>query len=55
MFDVIIARSGPTGATPAAELRPHDVRVLVLEKETKPISHVRVLSTHTRWFGNPTD
>ncbi|WP_449280285.1 hypothetical protein [Lentzea rhizosphaerae] len=33
MFDVIIAGCGPTGATLAAELRLHDVRVLVLEKE----------------------
>ena len=30
MFDVIIAGCGPTGATLAAELRLHDVRVLVL-------------------------
>jgi 2-polyprenyl-6-methoxyphenol hydroxylase-like FAD-dependent oxidoreductase len=30
--DVIIAGCGPTGALLAAELRLHDVRVLVLEK-----------------------
>ena len=30
--DVIIAGCGPTGAILAAELRLHDVRVLVLEK-----------------------
>ena len=48
MFDVIVAGGGPTGAMLAAELRLHDVRVLVLEKETEPVSHVRVLSMHTR-------
>jgi 2-polyprenyl-6-methoxyphenol hydroxylase-like FAD-dependent oxidoreductase len=49
MFDVIIAGCGPTGATLAAELRLHDVRVLVLEKEPKPVSsHVRVVSLHIR-------
>ncbi|MET7403539.1 FAD-dependent monooxygenase, partial [Dactylosporangium sp. NPDC005572] len=32
-FDVIIAGCGPTGAMLAAELRLHDVRVLVLEQE----------------------
>ena len=32
MWDVIIAGCGPTGATLAAELRLHDVRVLVLEQ-----------------------
>jgi glycine/D-amino acid oxidase-like deaminating enzyme len=36
MFDVIIAGCGPTGAMLAAELRLHDVRVLVLEKEPSP-------------------
>ncbi len=36
MFDVIIAGCGPTGAMLAAELRLHDVRVLVLEKDTEP-------------------
>jgi 2-polyprenyl-6-methoxyphenol hydroxylase-like FAD-dependent oxidoreductase len=48
MFDVIIAGCGPTGAMLAAELRLHDVRVLVLEKETEPVSFVRVLSLHIR-------
>ena len=48
MFDVIIAGCGPTGAMLAAELRLHDVRVLVLEKETEPVSFVRVLSLHMR-------
>src|SRR4051794_20198608 len=48
MFDVIIAGCGPTGALLAAELRLHDVRVLVLEKETEPGSFVRVVSLHVR-------
>src|SRR5687767_6189391 len=48
MFDVIIAGCGPTGAMLAAELRLHDVRVLVLEKETEPASFVRIVSLHIR-------
>jgi 2-polyprenyl-6-methoxyphenol hydroxylase-like FAD-dependent oxidoreductase len=48
MFDVIIAGCGPTGAILAAELRLHDVRVLVLEKEHEPVSFVRVLGLHIR-------
>ncbi|MEU5258082.1 FAD-dependent monooxygenase [Amycolatopsis sp. NPDC021455] len=48
MFDVIIAGCGPTGALLAAELRLHDVRVLVLERETEPGSFVRVVSLHMR-------
>jgi 2-polyprenyl-6-methoxyphenol hydroxylase-like FAD-dependent oxidoreductase len=49
MFDVIIAGCGPTGAVLAAELRLHDVRVLVLEKEPEPVSSfVRVLGLHVR-------
>ncbi|WP_018565726.1 rifampin monooxygenase [Streptomyces sp. PsTaAH-124] len=47
-FDVIIAGCGPTGAMLAAELRLHDVRVLVLEKETEPTSFVRVVGLHIR-------
>jgi 2-polyprenyl-6-methoxyphenol hydroxylase-like FAD-dependent oxidoreductase len=47
-FDVIIAGCGPTGAMLAAELRLHDVRVLVLEKETEPVSFVRVVGLHIR-------
>ncbi|GAA2214860.1 FAD-dependent monooxygenase [Nonomuraea monospora] len=47
-FDVIIAGCGPTGAMLAAELRLHDVRVLVLEKETEPASFVRIVSLHLR-------
>ncbi|MDA4892052.1 FAD-dependent monooxygenase [Streptomyces sp. MS2A] len=47
-FDVIIAGCGPAGATLAAELRLHDVRVLVLEKETEPSSFVRIVGLHMR-------
>jgi 2-polyprenyl-6-methoxyphenol hydroxylase-like FAD-dependent oxidoreductase len=32
----------------AAELRLHDVRVLVLEKETEPVSFVRIVGLHIR-------
>ncbi len=46
--DVIIAGCGPTGAMLAAELRLHDVRVLVIEKETEPTSFVRIVSLHAR-------
>ncbi|WP_207928813.1 rifampin monooxygenase [Actinomadura sp. 6K520] len=48
MFDVIIAGCGPAGAMLAAELRLHDVRVLVLEKETEPVSFVRIVGLHIR-------
>ncbi|MFI5958080.1 FAD-dependent monooxygenase [Cryptosporangium sp. NPDC051539] len=48
MFDVVIAGCGPTGAMLAAELRLHDVRVLVLEKETEPTSFVRIVGLHIR-------
>src|SRR6185312_9992645 len=48
MFDVIIVGCGPTGAMLAAELRLHDVRVLVLEKETEPPSAVRIVGLHIR-------
>ncbi|MET9190400.1 FAD-dependent monooxygenase [Streptomyces tendae] len=47
-FDVIVAGCGPTGAMLAAELRLHDVRVLVLEKETEPASFVRIVALHMR-------
>ena len=47
-FDVIIAGCGPTGAMLAAELRLHDVRVLVLEQETEPVSFVRIVGLHIR-------
>lgn len=48
MFDVIIAGCGPTGAMLAAELRLHEVRVLILEKETEPASFVRIVGPHIR-------
>ncbi|MFC0111413.1 rifampin monooxygenase [Kibdelosporangium aridum] len=48
MVDVIIAGCGPTGAMLAAELRLHGVRVLVLEKETEPVSFVRIVGLHIR-------
>ncbi|MGA6222283.1 rifampin monooxygenase [Streptomyces umbrinus] len=47
-YDVIIAGCGPTGAMLAAELRLHDVRVLVLEKETEPAPFVRIVGLHIR-------
>jgi 2-polyprenyl-6-methoxyphenol hydroxylase-like FAD-dependent oxidoreductase len=47
-FDVIIAGCGPTGAMLAAELRLHEVRVLVLEKEPEPVSFVRIVGLHIR-------
>jgi rifampicin monooxygenase len=46
--DVIIAGCGPTGAMLAAELRLHDVSVLVLEQETEPSSYARIVSLHIR-------
>ncbi|GAB3821146.1 rifampin monooxygenase [Kribbella italica] len=45
---MIIAGCGPTGAMLAAELRLHDVRVLVLEKDTEPVSFVRIVGLHIR-------
>ncbi|MCR3754012.1 FAD-dependent monooxygenase [Lentzea californiensis] len=49
MFDVVIAGCGPTGAMLAAELRLHDVRVLVLEKQPKHASSfARIVSLHIR-------
>ncbi|MGW0659967.1 rifampin monooxygenase [Streptodolium elevatio] len=47
-IDVIIAGCGPTGAMLAAELRLHGVRVLVLEKESEPVSYVRIVGLHIR-------
>ncbi len=46
--DVVIVGCGPTGAMLAAELRLHDVRVLVLERETEPTSVVRIVGLHVR-------
>nr|WP_296075194.1 rifampin monooxygenase [uncultured Actinoplanes sp.] len=48
MLDVIIAGCGPAGAMLAAELRLHDVRVLVLETETAPVSFARIVGLHIR-------
>ncbi|WP_374251224.1 rifampin monooxygenase [Micromonospora sp. R77] len=45
---MIIAGCGPTGAMLAAELRLHDVRVLVLERETELPSYVRIVGLHIR-------
>ncbi|WP_103350389.1 FAD-dependent monooxygenase [Amycolatopsis sp. CA-128772] len=47
-FDVVIAGCGPTGAVLAAELRLHDVSVLVLEQDTEPASFVRIVGLHMR-------
>jgi 2-polyprenyl-6-methoxyphenol hydroxylase-like FAD-dependent oxidoreductase len=48
VHDVIIAGCGPTGAMLAAELRLHGVRVLVLEKDTEPVSFARIVGLHIR-------
>ncbi|WP_433796591.1 FAD-dependent monooxygenase [Actinoplanes sp. CA-252034] len=47
-FDVIIAGCGPTGAMLAAELRLHDVRVLVVDPDTEPASFARIVALHIR-------
>ncbi|MET0418071.1 MAG: FAD-dependent monooxygenase [Actinoplanes sp.] len=48
MYDVIIAGCGPAGAMLAAELRLHEVRVLLLEKDTEPVSYARIVGLHIR-------
>ncbi|WP_051265197.1 rifampin monooxygenase [Nakamurella lactea] len=48
MYDVIVVGGGPTGMMLAAELRLHDVRVLVLEKDLEPAAIVRSLGLHVR-------
>jgi 2-polyprenyl-6-methoxyphenol hydroxylase-like FAD-dependent oxidoreductase len=48
LFDVIIAGGGPTGMMLAAELRLHDVQVLVLERLEEPSPIVRALGLHAR-------
>ncbi len=45
---MIVVGCGPTGATLAAELRLHDLRVLVLEQETEPPSFARIVGLHIR-------
>jgi rifampicin monooxygenase len=47
-FDVVIAGCGPTGAVLAAELRLHDVRVLVVEKAIEPVPAARIVGLHIR-------
>ncbi|WP_214403769.1 rifampin monooxygenase [Pseudonocardia lacus] len=48
MFDVIVAGAGPTGLMLASELRLHDVRVLVVERDEAPAAYVRSLGLHVR-------
>jgi 2-polyprenyl-6-methoxyphenol hydroxylase-like FAD-dependent oxidoreductase len=48
LFDVIIVGGGPTGMMLAGELRLHEVRVLVLEKDAAPAEYVRSLGLHAR-------
>lgn len=48
MIDVIVVGGGPTGLMLAAELRLHDVRVVVLERDVEPTSVVRSLGMHVR-------
>ncbi|WP_369035790.1 rifampin monooxygenase [Streptomyces adonidis] len=47
-IDVIVVGGGPTGLMLAAELRLHDVRVVVLERDTEPTPVVRSLGLHVR-------
>lgn len=48
MIDVIVAGGGPTGLMLAAELRLHDVHVVVLEKLTGPTGESRGQGLHAR-------
>ncbi|WP_432899662.1 rifampin monooxygenase [Micromonospora matsumotoense] len=48
MIDVIVVGGGPTGLMLAAELRLHDVRVVVLERDAEPTRVVRSLGMHVR-------
>ncbi|MCC9307129.1 rifampin monooxygenase [Kitasatospora sp. RB6PN24] len=48
MIDVIVVGAGPTGMMLAAELRLHEVRVVVLEKLTEPTPETRGRGLHAR-------
>ncbi|NUT53358.1 MAG: rifampin monooxygenase [Saccharothrix sp.] len=48
MIDVIVAGGGPTGMMLASELRLHDVRVVVLERDAEPTRIERSLGLHAR-------
>ncbi|WP_407319423.1 rifampin monooxygenase [Isoptericola halotolerans] len=48
MIDVIVVGGGPTGMMLASELRLHEARVTVLEKDTEPTPQVRSLGLHVR-------
>jgi 2-polyprenyl-6-methoxyphenol hydroxylase-like FAD-dependent oxidoreductase len=48
MIDVVVVGGGPTGMMLAGELRLHDVRTVVLEKDTEPTKVVRSLGLHVR-------
>ncbi|MFI5493651.1 FAD-dependent monooxygenase [Actinoplanes sp. NPDC051859] len=48
MYDAIIAGCGPVGAMLAAELRLHHLRVLVLDRDTEPVSSARIVGLHIR-------
>ncbi|MFV2143789.1 rifampin monooxygenase [Isoptericola sp. G70] len=48
MIDVIVVGGGPTGMMLASELRLHEARVTVLEKNTEPTPQVRALGLHAR-------
>ncbi|MBB3662061.1 2-polyprenyl-6-methoxyphenol hydroxylase-like FAD-dependent oxidoreductase [Prauserella sediminis] len=48
MYDVIVVGGGPTAAMLAAELRLHEVSVLVLERDPEPSPVVRSLGLHVR-------